>query len=459
MIRFPSPRPLVLSALGAALLLTGCYPFDDSSAGGATPAAAPTTTVTVTPSLGRISNAHVLLHNARTNALLDTQPVMPDGRARFKIPTSVDSIVVEIAPDSGGTYFDEAKGDQRSLPSGFTLRAAAPVSGDVNLGVTVLTDAAVKLAETLPGALTDPANITQAVGKIGQVVGVSDINQPPTPVGSTADLAALTDSAADRYALQLAGLVQAAAAKTTSDTPALELADKLSRDLSDGQVDGKAGTQDLGGQPYSPLPAVFAEAWKFGMQNVLGALPDGDVKTTLQAQVVDTTAVKDNITSPVVTGGTDFGDTSGKWKGEIYLLDVGTPVLPDFSAMTPIGSLYTDVIDISPRSFTEPFPGVPSDRFEWFGVRYQGPLTVNETGDYDLQTLSDDGSKLYIDDVLVINNDGQHPPSYSALATVNLSKGVHTLRIEYFQGPATQIALQVFGNKHGQAQALLHPVL
>lgn len=35
----------------------------------------------------------------------------------------------------------------------------------------------------------------------------------------------------------------------------------------------------------------------------------------------------------------------------------------------------------------------------------------------------------------------------------------YTLRVEYFQGPATQIALQVFGNKVGLPEKILTPVI
>ncbi len=455
-------RILRLSPLLLALALAGCNSNeDDGSAGmpsGSTAPAAPTFKLTVTPSLGKVSGARVILRNARTHGIIDNQKLDTDGRARFRVPQTVDSVLVELQGQDDSRYFDEAKGD-RALPRDFSMRAASPISGNLNLGVTLLTEAAVQYAESLPAALTNPDNIEEAARKIGEAVGVDNINQPPALIASPDDIGRLGDSPGDRYALQLAGLVQAATERTGSDTPALELARNLSRDLSDGQMDGRDGETLLTGIPYSPLPSVFAESWKFGMELMLENVPEGSLKDTLRADVVDATEVKDTVTSPVVTDDTDFGGNAGKWKGEIFLLPENSGALPDFSTMTPIGSLYTDEIDITQRAFTEPFPGVPSDRYEWFAVRYQGPLTVRESGQYTFQTNSDDGSKLYIDDVLVVNHDGTHGAYDSAAVTVDLARGVHTLRIEYFQGPRWEIALRVFGNKAGEARALLHPVL
>ncbi|MBK9186696.1 MAG: hypothetical protein IPM78_10680 [Moraxellaceae bacterium] len=196
------------------------------------------------------------------------------------------------------------------------------------------------------------------------------------------------------------------------------------------------------------------------MHEVINTLTNTELQAKFVSNVVNKVDIKEVNIGTIVTDDTDFGGASkAAWKGEIYLLATGTSKLPDFNTLTPIGTLFTSAIDIDARPFTEPFPGVPSDRFEDFGVRYQGPLTISEAGDYNFRIISDDGSKLFIDDELVINHDGLHGPSSSARATVNLNKGVHTLRVEYFQGPRTYIALQVFGNKVGLTEKILTPVV
>ncbi len=54
------------------------------------------------------------------------------------------------------------------------------------------------------------------------------------------------------------------------------------------------------------------------------------------------------------------------------------------------------------------FPGI-DNRFEWFAIDYTGNFWIARGGKYKFALNSDDGSKLYIDDTLVIDNDGQHP--------------------------------------------------
>jgi len=128
--------------------------------------------------------------------------------------------------------------------------------------------------------------------------------------------------------------------------------------------------------------------------------------------------------------------------GKVYIVPEQSNNLPHFDTMKPIATIYTKTIDVAPREWTAGFPGIP-DRKEWFGIVYTGKIKVAKKGKYTFRLLSDDGSKLYIDNKLVIDNDGLHYPE-SKLGDVNLSTGDHTIKLEYFQGPAAHIALQLF---------------
>ncbi len=416
--------------------------------------------MTVTPSLGKILNAKVTLKNAKTNITIGTANTGNLGKVSFQIPKDIKDVLIEVSGGGVAKYFDEAKGEQ-DLPSGVTLRAAASaITDNSNVGVSVFTEAAVQHAEKQPDGLKKSTNIIDANKKIGDAVGISNITQAPALIGQNSDYQQLADDAASAYALQLAALVKAASASIAGNTPALDLLEKLAADLSDGLIDGKNDTTTLTSVPYATLASVFAASWQLAMHEVINTLTNTELQAKFVSNVVNKVDIKEVNIGTIVTDDTDFGGASkAAWKGEIYLLATGTSKLPDFNTLTPIGTLFTSAIDIDARPFTEPFPGVPSDRFEDFGVRYQGPLTISEAGDYNFRIISDDGSKLFIDDVLVINHDGLHGPSSSARATVNLNKGVHTLRVEYFQGPRTYIALQVFGNKVGLTEKILTPVV
>jgi len=125
--------------------------------------------------------------------------------------------------------------------------------------------------------------------------------------------------------------------------------------------------------------------------------------------------------------------------GTIYYLPEGTSRLPDFSKLKPVGKIYTSVLNITPRSFSQGFPGV-TNRFEWFAIRYKGKIYISKDGNYTFSLLSDDGAKLIIDGKVIIDNDGVHPP-YEKTGSVYLKRGIHEIEIPYFQGPRWQVAL------------------
>ncbi|MCR4032887.1 MULTISPECIES: family 20 glycosylhydrolase [Flavobacterium] len=67
----------------------------------------------------------------------------------------------------------------------------------------------------------------------------------------------------------------------------------------------------------------------------------------------------------------------------------------------------------------------------YIGLKFNGYLFIPETGNYTFSTLSDDGSKLAIDNELIVNNDGIHWAN-EAYGAVKLEKGFHKLNISYF---------------------------
>lgn len=137
--------------------------------------------------------------------------------------------------------------------------------------------------------------------------------------------------------------------------------------------------------------------------------------------------------------------------GDVYHLPPDTKALPDFATLAPVGRIYADTLNVPTRSWTAGFPGV-TERFEWLGIVYQGRFRVARPGRHAFRLHSDDGSRLFIDGALVIDNDGLHPPQ-SRTDTVELDGSEHTLRLEYFQGPAHQIALQLFVARDGEPEA------
>lgn len=141
---------------------------------------------------------------------------------------------------------------------------------------------------------------------------------------------------------------------------------------------------------------------------------------------------------PGYTFGTTVVDPGGL-EGRVFHLKPGTRSLPHFARMRPVGTIYTTSLNIWPQKFDEGFPNI-TDRFEWFGIEYSGRFWIESAGHYRFSLLADDGARLYLDDTLVIDNDGEHrATAISGGAT--LTRGVHEIMVEYFQGPRFTVAL------------------
>ena len=66
-----------------------------------------------------------------------------------------------------------------------------------------------------------------------------------------------------------------------------------------------------------------------------------------------------------------------------------------------------------------------------FALRFTGMVTAPRTGKYTFYVASDDGSRIYVDGRLLVNNDGLHGMSEKS-AAIDLQAGAHALVVTYF---------------------------
>jgi hypothetical protein len=153
----------------------------------------------------------------------------------------------------------------------------------------------------------------------------------------------------------------------------------------------------------------------------------------------------DHFPAPIPEGKTNslFGtpgrDTPLALCGDVYELAPWTTRLPRFSEIDALAPIYATSLGVYSRFFTLGIPGVTS-RTEWFGVNYWGVFGVDRPGKYEFDLLSDDGAKVYIDEQLIVSDDTLHSAQGSR-GTLQLTAGAHDIRISYFQGPRTEVAL------------------
>ena len=80
-----------------------------------------------------------------------------------------------------------------------------------------------------------------------------------------------------------------------------------------------------------------------------------------------------------------------------------------------------------------------------YGLIFIGFVKVNENATFEFSLNSDDGSKLYIDDQLIIDNDGKHA-RFERAAAVALQSGYHKIKVAYFDdGPGATLQVYVKG--------------
>lgn len=85
--------------------------------------------------------------------------------------------------------------------------------------------------------------------------------------------------------------------------------------------------------------------------------------------------------------------------------------------------------EISRKTLHEQAKKLPQ---ESYSVEWLGYINIPETGIYTFLTISDDGSWLFIDDNLVVDNGGPHGKTKKK-GQIHLLKGLHEIKIRYFQ--------------------------
>ncbi len=97
--------------------------------------------------------------------------------------------------------------------------------------------------------------------------------------------------------------------------------------------------------------------------------------------------------------------------------------LPDFSQLVPVHSGMAYEIHLD---------GVENRREDHYAVRFEGLIPADRAGEYTFYVRSDDGTKLYIDGVEVVNNDGSHG-ALEKSGEITLEVGTYSVVVEYFE--------------------------
>ncbi|MAD78128.1 MAG: hypothetical protein CMJ51_02005 [Planctomycetaceae bacterium] len=111
-----------------------------------------------------------------------------------------------------------------------------------------------------------------------------------------------------------------------------------------------------------------------------------------------------------------------------YVLPNDTAILPDFNGLESYATSIHERIDFPSTNGEFADTGRNDD----FGVVWTGWLDIPTSGNWTLGTESDDGSRLFIGDEVVVDNDGLHGMQ-SRSGTIGLDAGRHAIRVEFFE--------------------------
>lgn len=113
-----------------------------------------------------------------------------------------------------------------------------------------------------------------------------------------------------------------------------------------------------------------------------------------------------------------------------YYERTGMTVVPDFNIMTPIKTGRVNTIGLGMQM-----------RENNFALKFDGYINITTGGNYTFYLNSDDGSRLYIDDDLVVDYDGLHGAAGDVPGQINLSAGTHAIRVTFFEATGSEVLI------------------
>ena len=147
-----------------------------------------------------------------------------------------------------------------------------------------------------------------------------------------------------------------------------------------------------------------------GTFNVSLIVTDNQGANSLAAGTVQIVSQRDPENPPNTVSGLEYKYYEGTWSN-----------LPDYNSLSPVRMGATTNFNLGPALKTTNF-----------GLALAGYIQVPCDGLYTFYTKSDDGSKLYIGNQLVVTNDGIHTMT-EKFGSIRLKAGMHAVSVVIFQ--------------------------
>ena len=118
------------------------------------------------------------------------------------------------------------------------------------------------------------------------------------------------------------------------------------------------------------------------------------------------------------------------WVGKYFVISDYVKNVPDMRGREPLFTQSCLDINFDKAEFEGIANGFPSDHF---AVRWEGLVQVTTLGNYSFYAASDDGSRVIVQNSLVIDHDGEHGMGQFVKGTIELEPGLHPVTVDYFE--------------------------
>ena len=210
--------------------------------------------------------------------------------------------------------------------------------------------------------------------------------------------------------------------------------------FSDFTATPRVGTAPLVVQFTDTSVDAGSWSWDFGDGSEISHMQDPqhtyssggsyDVSLTTSNSFGSNTVSKEDY---IVLGSLDPGLLASYYYGQTWTDLAGTRTDARIRFADPAG------VSSGYASDEDGWPSSMVGRQEDFSVSWDGYLNVPSGDTYTFYLTSDDGSWLWIDDVMVVDNGGLHSPQ-TISGTTTLSSGYHALRVRMYENTGNAVA-------------------
>jgi hypothetical protein len=125
----------------------------------------------------------------------------------------------------------------------------------------------------------------------------------------------------------------------------------------------------------------------------------------------NTSAPSEPVVGTTYVTGLTYGHSTGAWTDLDQITNWNTP---EFTGVVPNFTLN------------------PRTQEDFFNFEFKGYLYITDPGNYEFQISSDDGSRLTLNNVVIIDHDGVHGNTTRNSALIPLSNGPQLINVKYF---------------------------